>query len=42
MNTLVALIGVAVVGGAATVCPNAEEEARRSEIATFESVAQKH
>ena len=40
MNRLVTLIGVAVVVGAAAVFSNAEEETRKSEIATFESVQQ--
>ncbi len=40
MNRLIALIGVAVVVGAATVFSNAEEEPRKSEIATFEHVQQ--
>ncbi len=40
MSKLVTLIGVAVVVGAAAVFSNADEEARKSEIATFESVQQ--
>ena len=40
MNRLVTLIGIAVVVGGAAVFSNAEEEARKSEIATFESVQQ--
>ncbi len=40
MNRLVALIGVAVAVGAAAVFSNAEEQAQKSEIATFESVQQ--
>ena len=40
MNRLVALIGVAVVVGAAAVISSAEEEAQKSEIGTFESVQQ--
>lgn len=40
MNRLVTLIGVAVVVGPAAVFSNAEEVARKSEIATFESVQQ--
>ena len=38
MNRLITLIGVAVVVGAAAEFSNAEEEARKSEIARFESV----
>lgn len=40
MNRLVALIGIAVAIGAAAVYSNADEEAQKSEIATFESVQQ--
>ena len=40
MNKLVTLIGVAGVVGAAAIFSNAEEETRKSEIATFESVQQ--
>ena len=40
MNRLVTLIGVVVVVGTAAVFSNAEEEAWKSEIATFESVQQ--
>ena len=40
MNRLVPLIGVAVVVGAAAVSSNAEEELRKSEIATLETVQQ--
>ena len=38
MHRLVTLIGGAVVVGAAAVFSNAEEEPRKSEIATFDSV----
>ena len=40
MNKLVTLIGVVVAVGAAAIFSNAEEEERKSEIATFESVQQ--
>lgn len=40
MHRLVVLIGVAVVAGAAAGYSNAEEEARKAEIGTFESVQQ--
>ena len=40
MKRLVTLFGIAVVVGTAAVFSNAEEEARKSEIATFESVQQ--
>jgi len=40
MNKLVTVIGVTVVVGAASIFSNAEEDARKSDIATFESVQQ--
>ena len=40
MNRLITLIAVAVAVGAAAEFSNAEEEARKSEIAAFESVQQ--